>query len=70
MSYPSQGGQSCGQLDLVHRFPEPVKLFITFVILSRILRSRVQKKPSYFSAQDCVKVSSEFAVASQITSNN
>ena len=32
----SQGGQSCEQHDWVHRFPEPVKSFITFVILSQI----------------------------------
>ena len=28
------------------------------------------KTPSYFSAQDCVKVSPRFAVVSQITSTN
>ena len=43
--------------------------FITFVILSQISCGKVQK-PSYFSAQDCVKVSSGFAVVSKITSNN
>ena len=31
-----QGGQSHGQHDWVHRFPEPVKPFIAFVILSQI----------------------------------
>ena len=30
----------------------------------------MQNPPSYFSAQDCVKVSPGFAVVSQITSNN
>ena len=59
-----------GQHDWIHRFPEPVKSFITFVILSQISCGKVQKNPSYFSAQDCVKVSPGFAVVSQITSNN
>ena len=63
-----QGGQSRGQRDWVHRFPEPVKWFITFVILSQISCGKVQKTSSYFSAQDCVKVSPRFAVVSQITS--
>ena len=57
-----QGGQSHGQHDWVHRFPEPVKSFITFVLLSQKC-----KKTSYFSAQDCVKVSPDFAVVSEIT---
>ena len=65
-----QGGQSHGQHDLVHGFPEPVKSFITFVIRIQISCGKVQKNPSYFSALDCVKVSSEFAVVSQITSDN
>ena len=41
------GGQGCqprGQHDGVHGFPEPVKSFITFVILSRISCSKVKKK--------------------------
>ena len=43
-----QGGQSRGQHDWVHGFPQPVKLFITFVILSQILCGKVQKKPYIF----------------------
>ena len=31
-----QGGQSRGQHDWVHEFPEPVKSFIAFVTLSQI----------------------------------
>ena len=69
-NHPVQGRQSHGQHDGVYRFPEPVKSFITFVILSQISCGKVQKKPSYFSAQDCVKVSPGFAVVSKITSNN
>ena len=55
----SQGGQSRGQHDGVHGFHEPVKSLTTFVMLSQSA-----KKPSYFSAQDCVKVSPKFAVVS------
>ena len=44
----NQGGQSRGQHDWVHRFPELVKSFITFVILSQILCSKVQKNPHIF----------------------
>ena len=51
-----RGGQSRGQHDWVHGCPEPVKSFLTFVILSQISCSKVQNKPSYFSAQVCVKV--------------
>ena len=65
-----KGGQSRGQHDLVRGFPEPVKSFITFVILSQILCSKVQNPPHIFSAQECVKFFPEFAVVSQITSNN
>ena len=57
-SHPAyiQGGQSRGQHNWVHGFPEPVKSFINFVILSRISCSKVQPPPPpYFSAQDCVK---------------
>ena len=43
---------------------------ITFVILSHILCGKVQKTRISFSAQDCVKVSPEFVVVSQIISNN
>ena len=32
-----QGGQSRGQHNWVHGFPEPVKSFITFITLSQIL---------------------------------
>ena len=65
-----QGGQSRGQHDWVHGFPEPVKSFITFVIQSQISHGKVQKPPSYFSAQDCAKVSPGFVVVFKITSNN
>ena len=65
----SQVGQSRGQHDWVHGFPELVKSLITFVILNQISYGKV-KKPSYFSAQDCVKVSLRFAVVSQLTSTN
>ena len=55
----------------VHGFPESVKSFIIFVIIhvSQILCGKVQNL-SYFFAQNCVKVSPEFAVVSKITSNN
>ena len=39
-----EGGQSCGQHDWVHGFHEPVKSFITYVILSQISCGKVQKK--------------------------
>ena len=42
------GGQSCGQHDWVHGFPEPVKSFITFIILSQISCRKVQKKTILF----------------------
>ena len=63
-------GQSRGQPDWVHGFPELVKSFKTFIILSQILSFKVQKKPSYFSAQHCVKVSPPFAEVFKITSTN
>ena len=43
-----QGGQSRGQHDLVHVFPEPVKSFITYVILSQISCGKVQPPPLIF----------------------
>ena len=43
-----QGGQSRGQHDWVHGFPEPVKSFITFVILSQFSCDKVQKPPHNF----------------------
>ena len=43
-----QGGQSHGQHDWVHGFPEPVKSFTTFVILSQISCGKVQKHPYIF----------------------
>ena len=46
--YVHQGGQSHGQHNLVHGFPEPVKSFITFVILSQIKCGKVQKPPHIF----------------------
>ena len=51
-----QGVHSRGQHDWVYGFPEQVKLFITFVILSHISSGK-EKTTSYFSTQDCVKVS-------------
>ena len=48
----------------VHRFPEPVKLFITFVMLSQILCGKVQIPLIFFI------VFPGFAVFSLITSNN
>ena len=41
-------GQSHGQHDWVHGFPELVKSFITFVILSQISCGKVQKTPHIF----------------------
>ena len=46
-----QGGQSRGQHDWVHGFPETVKSFITFVILCQISCGKV-KKALIISAQD------------------
>ena len=66
----NQDVQSRGQHDWIHGFPEPVKSFVTFVILSQISCGKVQKPPHIFSAQDCVNVSSLFAVVSQITLTN
>ena len=43
-----QGSQSHGQHDGVRRFPEPVKLFINFIILSQISCGKVQKKTFIF----------------------
>ena len=65
-----QCGQSRGQHDWVHEVPEPVKSFITFLILSQISCGKVQKSPHIFSAEDCVKVFPGYALVSQITSNN
>ena len=44
----AQGGQSHGQHDWVHGFPEPVRSFITFVVLSQISCDKVQKNPHIF----------------------
>ena len=41
VNYNIQGGQSCGQHEWVHGFPEPVKSFITFMILSQISCGKV-----------------------------
>ena len=60
-----QGGQSRGQHDWVHGFAEPVKLFITFVLLSQILCVKVQKNPHIFLLKTV-----GFVVVSQITLNN
>ena len=43
-----QVGQSRGQRDWVHGFPEQVKSFITFVILSQISCGKVQNPPHIF----------------------
>ena len=44
----NQGCQSRGQHDWVHWIPEPLKSFVTFVILSQILCCYVQKPPHIF----------------------
>ena len=44
----NQGGQSRGQHDGVHRFPEPMKSFITFLILSQVSCGKVQIPPHIF----------------------
>ena len=43
-----QGGQSHGQHDWVHVFPESVKSFITFVILIQISCGSAKKNPQIF----------------------
>ena len=43
-----QGGHPRGQHDGVHGFPEPVKLFITFEILSQISCGKVRKTLIFF----------------------
>ena len=48
-----QGSQSRGQHDGVHGFPEPVKSFITFVILSQISCGNVQKPSHFFCTRLC-----------------
>ena len=48
LCHGEQGGQSHGQHDWVHGFPEPVKSFITFVIPSQISYGKVQKKTLIF----------------------
>ena len=53
-----QGGQSRGQHDLVHVFPEPVKSFITFVILSQISCGKVQPPLIFFCTRLCQSFSS------------
>ena len=40
-----QGGQSRGQHDWVHGFPEPVKSLITFEILNQMSCGKVQTPP-------------------------
>ena len=64
-----QGGQSRGQHDWVHGFPEPVKSFTTSVILSQNSCGKVQNPPHNF-LHKTVSVSPGFAVVSQVTSNN
>ena len=44
----TQGGQSRGQHDWVHGFPEPVKSFITFVILNQISCGKFKKNLIFF----------------------
>ena len=53
-----QGGQSRSQHDWVHGFPEPVKSFITFLILSQISRGKVQKPLIFFCTKLCHSFSS------------
>ena len=71
------GGQSRGLPDWVHGLYDPVirhhrrgNSLITLVILGQISCGIMQKKPSYFSAQDCKSFSPGFAAVFQITSNN
>ena len=47
-AYQYQGGQSRGQYDGVHGFPEPVKSFITFEIPSQISCGKVHKLAHIF----------------------
>ena len=54
----------------VHRFPEPEKIVHDFRNTKSKFMLLSAKTSSYFSAQECVKVSAGFAVVSQITSNN
>ena len=54
----TQDGQSRGQHDCVHGFPQLVKSFITFVILSQISCGKVQKKPHSFCTGLCQNSSS------------
>ena len=43
-----EGGQSRGQHDWVQGFPEPVKSFMTFVMLSQFSCGKVQNPPHIF----------------------
>ena len=52
----TQGGQSRGQHDWVHGFPEPVKSFITIVILSQISCGKVHKPPRIFLHKNVSKL--------------
>ena len=54
--YPNlyyQGGQSRGQHDGIHEFPEPLKSLITFVILSQMSYGKVQKALIFFCTRLC-----------------
>ena len=52
-----QGGQSRCQHDWVHGFPEPVKSFITFVVLSQISCGKVQTTLMFF----CTRLGQSFS---------
>ena len=53
ISHLAKGAQSGGQHDGVHGFSGPVKSFITFVILSQISCSKVQKTLIFFCTRLC-----------------
>ena len=48
-----QGGKSRGQHGRGHGFPEPVKLFVTFVILSQISCGKVQNTLIFVCSRLC-----------------
>ena len=51
--HTNQGGQSCGQQDWVHRFPEPVISFINLLILNQISCGKVRKTHIFFCIRLC-----------------
>ena len=62
-------GQSRGQHDGVHGFSEPVKSFITFVILSRISCGKVKKIPYLFLHKTVSKFFRDFVHTSVVRGN-